>query len=116
MWPDKLFSCTDTGWTWPGVAQYLSPLAPRLAPRNPANVHPDTPKCGPVSSGASASLASCDTWATKLVTIRDPRRQPRPGPAYLEHGRPGSAVGAPRPTLAEGRTASSPPSQHGTMM
>jgi hypothetical protein len=56
MWPDKLFSCTDTGWTWPGVAQYLSPLAPRLAPRNPANVHPDTPTGGSGSSGASASL------------------------------------------------------------
>jgi len=40
---------------------------------------------------------------------------PRPGPAYLELGRPGSAVGAPRPTLAERRAASSPPSQHGTM-
>ena len=26
------FSCTDSGWTWPGVAQYLPMLAPRLAP------------------------------------------------------------------------------------
>jgi hypothetical protein len=40
---------------------------------------------GPVrSSGASASLASCDTWATKLVTIRDPGGQPPAGDrAYL---------------------------------
>src|SRR6516164_7573288 len=53
--------------------------------------------------------------ATNLVTIRDPKATtPRPGPAYLEHGRPGSAVGAPRPTSAERRAASSPPSQHGT--
>ena len=34
---------------------------------------------------------------------------------YLEHGGPGSKVGAPRPSLARGRAASSPPSQHGTM-
>ena len=51
VWPDVASSCTDTGWTWPDVAQYLSPLAPQLAPRHPANLHPDTPKCGPVSSG-----------------------------------------------------------------
>src|SRR5262249_56683351 len=114
MQPDVPSSCTDTGWTWPGVAQYLSPLAPRLAPRNPANVRPSAPRYGPVSSGASASLARCDTRATKLVTIRDPRRQPL-GPAYLEHGRPRPAVSAPRPTMAERRAASSPPSQHGTM-
>src|SRR5262249_44166563 len=52
MWPDRLFSCTDTGWTWPGVAQYLPPLAPQLAPqlapRNPANVHPGAQSAGPV--------------------------------------------------------------------
>ena len=34
VWPDVAFSCTDSGWTWPGVAQYLPTLAPRLAPRN----------------------------------------------------------------------------------
>jgi len=34
VWPDVAFSCTDSGWTWPGVAQYLSLLAPRLAPRD----------------------------------------------------------------------------------
>jgi hypothetical protein len=33
-WPDVLFSCTDSGWKWPGVAQYLSLLAPHLAPRD----------------------------------------------------------------------------------
>jgi hypothetical protein len=115
MQPDAPSSCTDTGWTWPGVARYLSPLAPQLAPRKAANLHPDTPKVQARVECASASLASCDTWATKLVTIRDPRRQPRPGPAYLEHGRPGSAVGAPRRRLAERRAASSPPSQPGTM-
>ena len=75
MWPDRLFSCTDTGWTWPGVAQYLPPLAPQLAPRHPANVHPGAPRCGPVSSGDSASLANCHTRANKLATIRGPRRQ-----------------------------------------
>jgi hypothetical protein len=36
MQPDAPSSCTDTGWKWPGVAQYLPPLAPQLAPRNPA--------------------------------------------------------------------------------
>ena len=56
MWPDVPSSCTETGWTWPGVARCLSPLAPRLAPRNPANVHPGAPKREPVSSGASAPL------------------------------------------------------------
>src|SRR5262249_44166561 len=30
------------------------------------------PKARALSSGASASLADCDTWATKLVTIRGP--------------------------------------------
>ena len=79
MWPDVPSSCTDTGWTWPGVAQYLSPLAPQLAPRNPANVRPGAPRYGPVPSGVSASLDHCDTWATKLVTPRDPRRQPSAG-------------------------------------
>jgi hypothetical protein len=33
----------------------------------------------------------------------------------LQYGCPGSAVGAPRPGLAEARAARSPPSQHGTM-
>jgi len=44
VWPDVAFSCTDSGWTWPGVAQYLPLLAPRLAPQNLiscANVRPD---------------------------------------------------------------------------
>src|SRR5438552_1269076 len=44
VWPDVAFSCTDSGWTWPGVAQYLPTLAPHLAPRNLvsfANVWPD---------------------------------------------------------------------------
>lgn len=42
MQPDALSSCTDAGWEWPGVALYLSLLAPQLAPHNPANVHPGT--------------------------------------------------------------------------
>ena len=33
-WPDVPFSCSDYGWTWPGVAQCLRSLAPRLAPRD----------------------------------------------------------------------------------
>jgi hypothetical protein len=33
-WPDMLFSCTDSGWKWPGIARYLPLLAPRLAPRD----------------------------------------------------------------------------------
>jgi glyoxylase-like metal-dependent hydrolase (beta-lactamase superfamily II) len=33
VWPDVAFSCTDSGWTWPGVAQCLPTLAPRLAPQ-----------------------------------------------------------------------------------
>ena len=44
MWPDVAFSCTDSGWRWLGVAQYLPLLAPRLAPQNLvsfANVRPD---------------------------------------------------------------------------
>jgi hypothetical protein len=73
MLPDAPSSCTDTGWTWPGVAQYLPPLAPQLAPHNPANAHPDTPTCEPASSGDSASPANGDTRATKLATIRGPR-------------------------------------------
>src|SRR5262249_52074023 len=43
VWPDVAFSCTDSGWTWLGVAQYLPLLAPRLAPQNLisfANVRP----------------------------------------------------------------------------
>src|SRR5215469_15212855 len=110
MQPDAPSTCTDTGWTWPGVAQYLSPVAPQLAPRNPANVHPDTSKCRAVGWRLSFD-GQLRYLGTKLVTIRGPRRHPRPGPAYLEHG-PGSAVAAPRPTLAEGRAANSPPSQH----
>ena len=96
VWPDRLFSCTDTGWTWPGVAQHMSPLAPQLAPRSPANVHPGTPRCGPMSSGDSASLANCDTGSqardyprpkaatptgTGLPGARPPRvRRPRSPP------------------------------------
>ena len=80
MQPDVPSSCTDTGWTWPGIAQYLSPLAPQLAPRHPANVHPDTPKYGPLSGWRlSFAWAAAAPWATKLVTIRDPRRQPAAG-------------------------------------
>ena len=33
-WPDVPFTCTNSGRTWPGVAQHLSLLAPRLAPQN----------------------------------------------------------------------------------
>jgi hypothetical protein len=90
MWPDVQFSCTDNGWTWPGVAQCLSLLAPRLAPRNPANVHPGVAKREPVSSGASTSLRHLGNQA---------RNYPRPKAAtpaawdraYLERGRPESA-------------------------
>ena len=42
MSPDVPFSCTDTGWTWPGVAQSLASLAPQLAPLPaPARRRPD---------------------------------------------------------------------------
>ena len=34
MSPDVAFSCTGSGWTWPGAAQYLPLLAPCLAPQN----------------------------------------------------------------------------------
>jgi len=44
--PDVLFSCTDTGWTWLGVAWYLSLLAPRLAPRD-LGAHPCSNPCAP---------------------------------------------------------------------
>jgi hypothetical protein len=54
-------------------------LAPQLAPRNPATVHPGAPKCGPPRVAPQLRLGSCDTWATKLVTIRGPRRQPPAG-------------------------------------
>ena len=33
VWPDVAFSCTDSGWTWLGVAQYLPLLAPVWLPR-----------------------------------------------------------------------------------
>jgi len=32
--PDVPFSCSRNGWKWPGVARYLSSLAPSLAPRS----------------------------------------------------------------------------------
>ena len=89
VWPDRLFSCTDTGWTWPGVAQYLPPLAPRLAPHNPANLRPGAPRCGPVSSGASASRAR----------LRHPGNQardcPRPKVATPGRDRPTLSTAAP---------------------
>jgi hypothetical protein len=75
VWPDVPSSCTDNGWTWPGVAQYLSPLAPQLAPRNPANVYPGAPTCRPPRLAPQLRLGSCNTWATKFVTIRGPKRQ-----------------------------------------
>jgi hypothetical protein len=89
--PDRLFSCTDTGWKWPGVAQYLSPLAPQLAPRNPANFHPGAPKREPVSSGAPASLANCDIWATQA------RDYPRPKAATPGRYPPTLSTAAPGP-------------------
>jgi len=33
VWPDVRFSCVYETWLWPGVALYLAPLAPQLAPR-----------------------------------------------------------------------------------
>jgi N-acetylglutamate synthase-like GNAT family acetyltransferase len=33
VWPDVPFTCTDNRWSWPGVARYLSALAPHLACR-----------------------------------------------------------------------------------
>ena len=62
VWPDVASSCTDNGWTWPDVAQYLSPLAPQLAPRNPANVIRVRQSAGPCRVAPQLRLASCDTW------------------------------------------------------
>jgi hypothetical protein len=67
------FSCTDSGWTWPGVAQYLPMLAPHLAPRNLvsfANVRPDRTQYRP---------------ETDLTTQRDGRiRENARRPAVLD--------------------------------
>src|SRR5215472_4855862 len=101
MWPDVPFSCTDTGWTWPGVAQCLSLLAPPLAPRFPANVHPGAPSAGPCRVAPQLRLGQLrqrGNQARELSATQDDN--PEPGPAHVEHGRPGSTVGAPRPTLA----------------
>src|SRR5262249_58499673 len=45
----------------------------QLAPRNLANVHPDTPKCGPVSSGASASLGQLRDLGNRARDYRRPK-------------------------------------------
>src|SRR5690348_13296668 len=68
MWSDVPSSCTDTGWKWPGAAQYLSPLAPQLAPRNPANVHLDTSKCRAVGWRGLSFDGQLRYLGTKLVT------------------------------------------------
>ena len=36
VWPGRLFSCGDGGWTWLGIARCLPSLAPHLAPCNTA--------------------------------------------------------------------------------
>jgi hypothetical protein len=86
MWPDAPSSSTDTGWTWPGVAQYLSPLAPQLAPRRPASVHPAAPKWG-----VEWRLSFAGQLRQLGNQARDyprPKAATPPDRAYLEHGRP----------------------------
>jgi hypothetical protein len=34
VWPSVPLPCSDSGWSWPGVARYLPTLAPHLAPRS----------------------------------------------------------------------------------
>ena len=52
VWPDSLFSCTDTSWTWPG-APYLS----LLAPHNRANAH----------DPGSAAMSPGRAWIGNLI-------------------------------------------------
>jgi hypothetical protein len=81
--PDVPSSCTDSGWTWLGVAQYLPLLAPRLAPQNLisfANVRPDRTQYRP---------------ETDLTTQRDGRirenvRRPRRSAPRSPRGRSGN--------------------------
>ena len=89
VWPDRLFSCTDTGWTWPGVAQHMSPLAPQLAPRNPANVHRVRRGAGPCRVATQLRwLANCDTGSQA-------RDYPRPKAATRGWDRPTLSTAAP---------------------
>ena len=96
-----------------------------MARRRSVSVTAGSPPFGKRPSGCANVRARIEwrlSFAGQLRHLgNEARNYPRPkaatpaGPAYLEHGCPGSAVGAPRPTLAEGRAANSPPSQHGTM-
>jgi len=77
MQPDGPSSCIDPGWEWPGVAQYLSLLAPQLAPRDPANVYPSAPKYGPMSGGASASAGQLRHGTRPRTEISETKTEPR---------------------------------------
>ena len=79
MSPDVAFSCTGSGWTWPGAAQYLPLLAPCLAPQNLisfANVRPDRAQYRPET----------DLTTQRDGRIRENARRPAP---FQPSGAPG---------------------------
>jgi len=57
MWPDVPSGCTDSGWTWPGAARCLPPLARRLPAISLASLM--SGRSNAVSSPARSAACTC---------------------------------------------------------